>query len=291
VPASFSEAAPADADPRVVETLTLGDVRITAILDAESRMPTETVFARARPPVPVSELASRYPREFTETAWRFRIRCFLVSTPGCLAVVDAGAGPADGYLGRMLGVEGELMSALNRLGIEPAEVQHVVLTHPHDDHVGWATRRQAGGYRPTFERATYHLHPADLALARGLAGSVAGYWERTFEPLQRSGRLSASADAPELGRGFTLVDAFGHTPGHRCGLLTVGDTDVLFTGDLLHFGFQVTQPDTTGPFDETPGGGDAARGRLLRALTGHPGRRLILASAHLPDAFTRLDRG
>lgn len=60
---------------------------------------------------------------------------------------------------------------------------------------------------------------------------------------------------------------------------------MLFTGDLLHFGFQVEQPAASGPFDEKPGGGDAVRGRLLRP---RPGRRLVLASAHLPDAFTTL---
>ena len=70
--------------------------------------------------------------------------------------------------------------------------------------------------------------------------------------------------------------------------LTVEDTEVLFTGDLLHFGFQVERPAASGPFDETPGGGDAARSRLLRP---RPGRRLVLASAHLPAAFTTLRSG
>jgi glyoxylase-like metal-dependent hydrolase (beta-lactamase superfamily II) len=284
----FSAPDPGDADTQVIQTLTVGTAQVTAILDAESRMSTTAVFDRGSPPVPASELPGRYPREFTATAWRFRIRCFLVSTPGCLALVDAGAGPAHGYLGRQLGREGQLMSALSSLGIEPGDVQHVVLTHAHDDHVGWATRREAGAYCPTFPRATYHLHPADLALARRLAGSPAGYWERTFEPLSRSGRLSASAEAPELGSGFTLVNTPGHTPGHRCAMLAADDTDVLFTGDLLHFGFQVEKPAASGPFDETPGGGDAVRSRLLR---GRRGRRTVLASTHLPDAFTTLSSG
>jgi glyoxylase-like metal-dependent hydrolase (beta-lactamase superfamily II) len=285
VPEPFSVPAPGDTDPNIVETMTLGDVRVTAILDAESRMATTTVFERALPPVPVAELPGQYPREFTKTAWRFRIRCFVVSMPGCLTLIDAGAGPADGYLGGLLGCDGRLMSALGALGIEPAEIRHVVLTHPHDDHVGWATIRKADAYRPAFDQATYHLHPSDLALARRLAGSPAGHWERTFEPLLRSGRLRASPDAGDLAQGFGLLNAAGHTPGHRCARLAVGDTDVLFTGDLLHFAFQIRRPAASGPFDEEPGGGNAIRDELLRA---RPGRRLILASAHLPDAFTTI---
>lgn len=193
MPAPFAPPDPADTDPRVIETMALGNVRINAIMDAESRMSIAAVFerGRGRPPVPVAELADRYPEEFTRTDWRFRIRCFLVSAPDCVALVDAGAGPAEGHLGRLLGVEGRLMSSLSDLGVAPAHVQHVILTHAHDDHVGWATRPRAGAYRPTFEQAAYHLHPADMALARRLAGSPAGYWERTFEPLLGSGLLSS----------------------------------------------------------------------------------------------------
>jgi glyoxylase-like metal-dependent hydrolase (beta-lactamase superfamily II) len=285
VSAPFLAPLPAEADPQIIETLTLDDVRITAILDAESRMSMASLFERASPPIPVADLPSRYPREFTGTAWRFRIRCFLVSAPDGLALIDAGAGPADGYLGGLLGVEGRLLSALASLGVEPGQIQHVVLTHLHDDHVGWATSSQGAGYQPTFPRATYHLHPADLAFARDLAGSPGRYWEQTFEPLLRSGQLSLSLDAHELWERFTLVDSPGHTPGHRCGLLAATGADVLFTGDLLHFGFQVERADAAGPFDRVLGGGNAARERLLRA---RHGRRLILASAHLPDAFTTL---
>lgn len=284
----FSPPAPGDADPCAVETLTLGDIRITAILDAESRMATAAVFAHCRPPVPAAQLAIRYPREFTGSEWRFRIRCFLVTTPDWLALIDAGAGPAEGHLGGLLGAGGQLMSVLGSIGVEPAQVRHVVLTHAHDDHVGWATLQKGGVYQPTFERATYYLHPADLRLAHSQAASPARYWERTFEPLQRSGKLAAATDALAAGYGLALIDAPGHTPGHRCARLTAGRTDVLFTGDLLHFSFQIGQPAASGPFDETPGGADAIRAELLRP---RPGRSLVLASPHLPDAFTRLDCG
>lgn len=284
----FSAPAPHDVDTQIVETRTFGEAHVTAILDAESRMSTAAVFARVSAPVPPTELAARYPREFTLTAWRFRIRCFLVRTPGSLVLVDAGAGPADSFLSGLLGVEGRLLSVFRGLGVKDTDVEHVVLTHAHDDHVGWATLRADGGYRPTFERATYHLHSADVALAGQLAGSPTGYWERTFEPLQRSGRLSVTTNALALGRVLSLINAPGHTPGHRCLLLTADDADVLFTGDLLHFGFQLEDPERTGPFDQTPGAGNGIRGQLLRP---RPGRSLVLASTHLPDAFTVLDAG
>ena len=77
------------------ESLTVGDVEITAILDVDTWMPLTEVFDGTGDPLPggLDSLATRYPEEFTDKSWRFRAHCFLVRAPSRLTLIDTGVGP------------------------------------------------------------------------------------------------------------------------------------------------------------------------------------------------------
>ena len=264
--------------------LQLREVRIDAILDVEGSFPLEDVFGRTDDPAAESleSLMDRFPEEFTADGWRFRDRCFLVRAPGATVLVDAGSGPADSSMGLYLGARGILPDALGALEVAPGDVDQVVLTHMHSDHIGWATLPTPGGFVPRFPNARYHLHPADIDAKRAShdEDDIRELAE-IIEPLIVSGQLDASPDDYDVIPGLRLHHAPGHTPGHRVALLDVHGERVLFCGDLLHFTSQMN--DVAGRLhgDRDPATAAEHRAAWLDRVEAEA---MTLASAHVPPA-------
>ena len=262
----------------------LGDVRIDAILDVEGTFPMEDVFGRTDDATAESleSLMERYPEDFTAESWRFRDRCFLVRAPGAIVLVDAGSGPIDSSFGRYLGRGGILPDALGELEVAAGDVDHVVLTHMHSDHIGWATQPAPGGLVPRFPNARYHLHPADVQAKRAShdEDDIRELAE-IIEPLIASGQLDASPDDDEVIPGLRLHHAPGHTPGHRVALLDVRGERVLFCGDLLHFTAQMNDVASRLHGDRDPATAAKHRAAWLDRVEAEG---MTLASAHVPSA-------
>src|SRR5439155_4673267 len=80
----------------------------------------------------------------------------LLRSAGKLILIETGIGDKD-YARRQGSrrEQGNLMTDLAALGIEPGEIDVVINTHLHADHCGWNTRKVDGGWAPTFPNATY----------------------------------------------------------------------------------------------------------------------------------------
>lgn len=256
------------------ETEYVGAIRIDALVDADVRLPAERLWANGGRPFSIQAAETRYPAEFQNGSWRFIVRVFLLRGPDATVLVDAGMGSVDVPMGREFARDGRLLEVLRDMGVTAESIDHVVLTHRHDDHVGWAT---------AFENARVHLGAADATDALALEGE---YRDRIFRPLLDSGRLSPVREPVTIVPGVSIVPSPGHTPGHLHVLVEDDAQTVAVLGDLVHLGFQVSEPAAPGPFDADPEPAAAARQRVLASLPDGT----LLATAHLPEAFTPLTR-
>ena len=203
---------------------------------------------------------------------------FLVRTGERLVLVDAGVGRIDNpkYEG------GALLRSLAELGVTPADVTDVVLTHLHFDHVGWATQRG----EVVFPRATYRCHAADWShFVDGPApeaGSV-----RKLSPL--AGQLELFDADTTLAPGIDVRHAPGHTPGSAIVIVSSGEERAVLLGDVVHCPVEMMEDDWQMIFDVDPALAARTREALARELEGTD---VPVAAAHFPGLrFGRLLRG
>jgi glyoxylase-like metal-dependent hydrolase (beta-lactamase superfamily II) len=200
---------------------------------------------------------------------------FLVRTGDRRVLVDAGLGPI--RRGDMQG--GALLDGLAALGVGPADITDVVLTHLHFDHVGWTTSKG----RIVFPRATYRCHEADWAHFVSSADADPGA-VRKLSPL--TGQLALFTDGATLAPGVDARSAPGHTPGSTIVVLSSGAARSMLLGDVAHCPFELTEPDWEALFDVDPALARRTREALARELEGTD---VPAAAAHFPGMrFGRL---
>jgi glyoxylase-like metal-dependent hydrolase (beta-lactamase superfamily II) len=248
----------------------LGDVTVTRVEETHGPIMPAGVFFPDMP-----EQAWREHRDLLvpdhlgadDDLVRVAMQTWLLRSEGRIILIDTGVGddknrPAvepwhrqtSGYLTR-----------LAEAGVRPEDVDLVVNTHLHVDHVGWNTRLAGGDWVPTFPHATYlmpaadfhHWNPADNP---GIAGGVNEYvYEDSIAPVHAAGLVRLWQDSYDIDANLRLEAAPGHTPGSSVVKLRSGGDRALFAGDLIHTPLQLMQPEHDSCFCE-----DATRARATR---------------------------
>jgi glyoxylase-like metal-dependent hydrolase (beta-lactamase superfamily II) len=187
-------------------------------------------YAEVYPKVPAEAwepYRALYPELFSGESWRLPCSSFLVRSAGVTILVDTGVGPP-GLWDWTAEHEGELPEALAQLGVSPADVEVVFLTHLHIDHVGWNTNLEGVAF---FPRARYVVHRDALALARSQDGRA--HVQRCIVALED--RFETIAGDLELAPGVTSFTAPGHYPGHMgLRLASDGEQAVLLADTAVH---------------------------------------------------------
>jgi glyoxylase-like metal-dependent hydrolase (beta-lactamase superfamily II) len=208
---------------------------------------------------------------------------FLVRSGGHTVLIDAGVGPEQigpyGPHDRVI-AGGELPSRLHDLGVDPAEITDVVLTHLHPDHYGWATADGA----TLFPNATFRCHAADWDHFVGEPGDALSGFAAKLVALRE--RLETwDADGPLL-PGIDTHHAPGHTPGSTVLVLSSGSARAVLLGDAVHCPVELVDAEWASLGDVDPALARRTREALAREFedTGVP-----LAGAHFPGMrFGRL---
>ena len=180
-----------------------------------------------------------------------------VSGEAPLILVDAGMGPQEDT-----DSPGELLKSLAAEGVAPEQIDSVVTTHCHGDHIGWNVMWDGDTPRATFPNATYHIARNDGEHYTKPENADEAF-DRSVLPLESVAKLELVSGEHELAPGIRTLPTNGHTPGHQCVLVESGGETGVITGDLFHSVAQVTEQTWCPTFDWNTEMSTASRKALL----------------------------
>ncbi|MER6256153.1 MBL fold metallo-hydrolase [Streptomyces sp. NPDC001584] len=165
----------------------------------------------------------------------------------------------------------DFLGALAGVGVHPEDVDVVVNTHLHADHVGWNTHDVGGEWVPTFPRARYLIPAADdfhfgpgNSSGKGRHPDDGLVYEDSVAPVHRAGQAVLWDGAHRIDEHLTLEAAPGHTPGSSVLRLDSRGERAVFVGDLMHSPVQIVQPSCNSCFCLDPVQAAASRRRVLQ---------------------------
>ncbi len=251
----------------------VGRVEIVALLDTPLGAPIARIFpdVAAQSWAPYRDI---YPRSWDGDQFRHNAQSYLVVTPTERILVDTALGP--GPHAMLDGATGALLDELQAAGTAPDEVDRVVFTHLHGDHIGWNLREGAA----TFARARHVVPQGDWDHFRTEAGATSNpAVAAQIEPLEGLGLLDLVDGEHELTPEITLLPTPGHTPGHQSIVVSSGGERALILGDVANHPAQVEELEWTPIFDLDAAAATETRRRVMDQLEESGD---LLAACHFP---------
>jgi glyoxylase-like metal-dependent hydrolase (beta-lactamase superfamily II) len=254
----------------------LGQFEVTALYDGSVEL--DANLLKNAPEKEVQKLLSSmfagYPKMQTS------VNAYLINTGSKLVLVDAGAGKVFGP------TLGKAIQNLKASGYDAAQVDAVMITHMHGDHVGGLL--DAAGL-PAFPNAVVYLSQAenDFWLSLASEEKAPAEYKKFFKmardmaaPYIALGkwRTFGNGDAPVPG--VKAVPIPGHTPGHTAYEISGGKESLLITGDMIHcMAVQLPRPDVAVDFDTDKKEAVSVRLALFKSAAE---RKALIAGMHLP---------
>ena len=218
------------------------------------------------------------------------LQSWVLRSGGRTVLVDTGVGdgrerPHSPFFHRR---RDDFLGRLERAGIRPEDVDVVVNTHLHADHVGWNTHDVQGEWVPAFPNAEYLVPAADdfhygprNGYGNGLQEEDRLVYEDSVAPVHRAGQVRLWDGVHRVDENLTLESAPGHTPGSSVLRLASGGDRAVFVGDLLHSPVQLLEPSCASCFCLDADGAAASRRRILERAADE---RELVVPAHFGGA-------
>jgi glyoxylase-like metal-dependent hydrolase (beta-lactamase superfamily II) len=137
------------------------------------------------------------------------------------------------------------MNALKAAGLGPDDIDFVMCTHLHGDHVGWNTKLENGRWVPTFPKARYLFSKKEYEYWSGATDSPMPMdpMNESVLPIIEAKKADLVTSDHELNDHIRLIPTPGHTPDHFAVCAGKGGDQAVFTGDLIHSPLQARYPD------------------------------------------------
>lgn len=206
----------------------VGDFEITALLDGTAPQNLDELLKGTKP----GEIKDVMAAHGETSIMNCDVNAYLIKTGHKLILVDAGAGDAYGPS------LGHLTERLKAAGYNPDQIDAILLTHCHMDHIGGLLLGDTivfpnAAVYISKKEADYYLNPlnkekAPEAMKRFFDGAI-----QKLEPLAKAGKLKTFEFGKELFPGITAVPGLGHTAGHTFYTVKSKDQKIVFWGDIV----------------------------------------------------------
>jgi len=198
---------------------------------------------------------------------KMELMCLFVSTGVHKVLIDAGEGkginPTSGYL----------IENMKAAGINPADIDKVILTHSHLDHVGGLVDAKG---KPNYPNARYIMHKKEWEYRVPTLHVEPEEERKNQDVLDVTARKKLAAvkekfdvlgDESEIIPGFKYVLMPGHSPGSSAVAISSRKDRILCIGDIVHDLMELTDPDMWAQFDKNTEGAALSREKLLSEAT------------------------
>jgi glyoxylase-like metal-dependent hydrolase (beta-lactamase superfamily II) len=258
------------AQPSGVSHIAIGDILVSVINDGVHQSSFDDLVTSDR-----AACESAHLSEFRLAPPWLTINCFVIRSGDRLLLVDAGFAGKTEHVGRLLG-------NLSAMGVAPADIDSIVMTHMHPDHEAGLINSSG---KAVFPKAELVLHENELAFWKD-DGAMArattegqGDFHLARAALAAYGDRVRTVKTDEVAPGVRAFPTPGHTPGHTAWLVESNGDGLLIWGDIVHFpGMQFAFPDTSVAYDIDPAAAAEGRKKVLKFVAGE---KLRVAGVHL----------
>lgn len=181
------------------------------------------------------------------------------------------------------------MRALAAVGLRVEDIDYVMCTHLHSDHVGWNTRLEDGRWVPTFPNARYVFNRDELTALRDryAADGYAAYADSVL-PVVEAGRADLVDTDFALGDHVRILPTPGHTANHTAICFGRTRDEAIMTGDMIHTPLQLRHPELTFGKPQDPAQAAATARSFLERYCDTP---TLCCTIHFPPpSFGRIRR-
>ncbi len=244
----------------------IGDVTVTPIVEIDWPVKPHWILPDATPENTKPYLDWLAPHYVTDDGLlRLVVQALLVESRGQKIIVDTCVGnDKDRDNPAWNQRDGPFLSLIEDAGFPREEIDLVVCTHLHVDHVGWNTMKRNDEWVPTFPNARYLW-----------AGEEFDYWSKTRDeigsqvfgdsvaPIFEAGLARSVASDHQITPELRFLSTPGHTPGHCAVAISSRGEEAIITGDLMHHPSQCAHPEWGCTFDLDPKRAQATRRDFL----------------------------
>jgi glyoxylase-like metal-dependent hydrolase (beta-lactamase superfamily II) len=286
---------------------TIGTVRVTRVEEqlGFASVPPEKFFVGFEREVLERHLAWLVPNHYSPEHNRLisSVHSWLIRTPRHTILLDCCAGNHKERPGfaRFHRLDTPYLARLRAAGVAPEEIDIVLCTHLHSDHVGWNTMLRDGHWVPTFPNAKYLFSRAENDYGDPRRNPAAdadpqrsNAYRDSVLPVIEAGQAVLLDGAHAIDDTMLVEPAPGHTVGHVVLKVVDQGQRALFSGDAIHHALQVYVPNWNSCFCEIPNEARATRHQVLGTCADegsllfpiHFGAPHVAAIARQGDAFT-----
>jgi glyoxylase-like metal-dependent hydrolase (beta-lactamase superfamily II) len=247
----------------------IGDVTVTRVAEVMLPVVPTDLLPSALPPALARHSWMR-PWALDDTGhFALSVHSICIESGGQKIIVDTcfGPGPLPEHMALRCN-DGSFLEALGAIGFGRDDVDIVICTHLHVDHVGWNTMPDDRLLVPTFRRARYMISGHEFEYWNSTpeadrASRAVVMFDASVTPLFEHGVAELVAADQVINDHLRLIPTPGHSPGHVSVLITSGGKRALITGDCVHSPVQFAEPDWCAGIDVDPSMSCATRRRLI----------------------------
>jgi glyoxylase-like metal-dependent hydrolase (beta-lactamase superfamily II) len=265
----------------------VSDMTIHRIVEQESPFMDAMVFLAGLTPEVLDEHRWWLEPNALEPVTGKLILCFqsyIVQTPYHVILIDSCIGNdknMPSWSDWDMKTDNTYMRALASAGFGVEDIDYVMCTHLHADHVGWNTRLENGRWVPTFPNARYILSARELAywLEQNARNPISCITDSVL-PIINANRADLVRSDHALGDHVRLLPTPGHTSDHFAVVLGKFKPEIVLTGDLLHSPLQARYPELSYSADYNPQQAAQTRRAFLEEYCE---RDTLCCTAHFPS--------